>query len=56
MLATELSCVLSGVPVAEAPQRSWRSRAYITVRDGKMLSMDFFWDHAEALEAVGLRE
>ena len=26
------------------------------VRDGKMLSIGFFWDHAEALEAVGLRE
>ena len=26
------------------------------VRDGKMLSMDFFWDHTQALEAVGLRE
>ena len=27
-----------------------------TVRDGKILSLDFFWDHAEALEAMGRTE
>ena len=30
--------------------------AVLMMRDGKMLSIGFFWDHAEALEAVGLRE
>ena len=27
-----------------------------TVRKGKIVRMEFFWDHAEALEAVGLSE
>jgi ketosteroid isomerase-like protein len=27
-----------------------------TVRNGKILSVDYYWDHAEALEAVGLSE
>jgi ketosteroid isomerase-like protein len=27
-----------------------------TVRKGRMRSMEFFWDHAEALEAAGLSE
>lgn len=27
-----------------------------TVRKGKILRIEFFWDHAHALEAVGLRE
>jgi ketosteroid isomerase-like protein len=27
-----------------------------TIRDGRVLNVKFFWDHAEALEAAGLRE
>jgi ketosteroid isomerase-like protein len=27
-----------------------------TVRQGLILEIEFLWDHAEALEAVGLRE
>jgi ketosteroid isomerase-like protein len=27
-----------------------------TVRKGKVRGIDFFWDHAEALEAAGLSE
>ena len=27
-----------------------------TVRKGRIFAMEFFWDHAEALEAVGLSE
>jgi len=27
-----------------------------TVRKGKIFATEFFWDHAEALEAVGLSE
>ena len=27
-----------------------------TVRKGRIFFMEFFWDHAEALEAVGLSE
>ncbi len=30
--------------------------AIYTVRDGKNLVQEYFWDHAEALEAVGLSE
>jgi len=26
------------------------------VRKGKIVTIEFFWDHAEALEAAGLRE
>jgi ketosteroid isomerase-like protein len=28
----------------------------ITVRKGKIVYQEFYWDHAEALEAVGLSE
>jgi ketosteroid isomerase-like protein len=27
-----------------------------TVRNGKVFNIEYFWDHAEALEAAGLRE
>ena len=27
-----------------------------TVRSGRIIAFEFFWDHEEALEAVGLRE
>ena len=27
-----------------------------SVRDGKVREVEFFWDHAEALEAAGLSE
>jgi ketosteroid isomerase-like protein len=27
-----------------------------TLREGKVLSVEFFWDHAEALETLGLSE
>ena len=27
-----------------------------TLREGKIIGVDIFWDHAEALKAVGLRE
>jgi uncharacterized protein len=27
-----------------------------TLREGKIIDIDVFWDHAEALEAAGLRE
>jgi ketosteroid isomerase-like protein len=32
------------------------STLVLTVRKGKAVLMEFFWDHQEALEAVGLRE
>ena len=30
--------------------------AVYTIRMGKILSLDYFWDHAEAVEALGLSE
>jgi hypothetical protein len=27
-----------------------------TIRKGKVFAMEFFWDHAEALETLGLSE
>ncbi len=27
-----------------------------TVRKGKVMTIEYFWDHADALEAVGLSE
>jgi hypothetical protein len=27
-----------------------------TIRKGKIFGLEFFWDHSEALEAVGLSE
>ena len=29
---------------------------YYPVRKGKLIYLEYFWDHAEALEAVGLLE
>ena len=26
-----------------------------TIRDGRILKVQYFWDHAEALDAAGLR-
>jgi ketosteroid isomerase-like protein len=38
------------------PQADLEMTAVYTVRKGRVLGQDFFWDHAEALEAVGLSE
>ena len=38
------------------PQADIEVTALNTVRKGKILAIEFFWDHAEALEAVGLSE
>jgi ketosteroid isomerase-like protein len=27
-----------------------------TLRNGRLIVIEYFWDHAEALEAAGLRE
>jgi ketosteroid isomerase-like protein len=50
-----------------AVRQNWRGAGYGpeanlemtwvgTVREGKIAFVEFFWDHAEALEAVGLSE
>ncbi len=36
------------------PEMNFEMTQVITVRNGKILYREYFWDHAEALEAVGL--
>src|SRR4051812_36874672 len=38
------------------PDLSLEMTCVCTVRKGRIISIDFFWDHAEALEAVGMSE
>jgi ketosteroid isomerase-like protein len=38
------------------PESNIESTHVFTVRKQKILGVEFFWDHAEALEAVGLSE
>ena len=42
--------------IGRGPELNMEMTAVFTVRDGLIKSVDFFWDHAEALEAVGLSE
>jgi ketosteroid isomerase-like protein len=38
------------------PESNIEATAVCTVRKGRIIANDFFWDHGEALEAAGLRE
>jgi ketosteroid isomerase-like protein len=38
------------------PEMNMEFTGVLTVRKGKILVVEWFWDHAEALEAVGLRD
>lgn len=38
------------------PEATIEMTNVVTVRDGRIVFIDFFWDHAEALEALGLSE
>jgi ketosteroid isomerase-like protein len=38
------------------PASNWEITCVYTVRKGKISAFEFFWDHADALEAAGLRE
>jgi ketosteroid isomerase-like protein len=38
------------------PESNMEVTCVYTVRKGKIIAFEFFWDHAEALEAVGLSE
>ena len=38
------------------PEASMEFTHVFTVRKGKIVAVEYFWDHAEALEAVGLSE
>jgi ketosteroid isomerase-like protein len=38
------------------PESNMEFTVVFTVRKGRIRGQDYFWDHAEALEAAGLRE
>jgi len=38
------------------PDANMEMTGVYTVRKGRIFGIEFFWDHAEALEAAGLRE
>ena len=42
--------------VGRAPDLNTEVTGIYTVRKGRIFGTEFFWDHAEALEAVGLPE
>jgi ketosteroid isomerase-like protein len=42
--------------VGHGPDMDMHLTQILTIRDGTIFGMESFWDHAEALEAVGLRE
>ena len=42
--------------VGRGPQSDMEWTHLSTIRDGRILKAQYFWDHAEALEAAGLRE
>ena len=42
--------------VGRGPQSDMEWTNVFTIRDGRIIKAEYFWDHAEAIEAVGLRE
>jgi ketosteroid isomerase-like protein len=42
--------------IGQGPESNIETTQVTTVRKGLILHQEFFWDHAEALEAAGLRE
>ncbi len=42
--------------VGRGPPANLESTLVLSVRDGQIRSVEFFWDHDEALEAAGLSE
>jgi ketosteroid isomerase-like protein len=42
--------------MGHGPQANMEFTGVLTVRDGRIRGYEFFWNHAEALEAAGLRE
>jgi hypothetical protein len=42
--------------MGRGPDASLEFTGVFTVRKGRLGLVEFFWDHAEALEAAGLRE
>jgi ketosteroid isomerase-like protein len=47
---------LLGRGVVRGPESSMEFSSVYTLRKGRILYHEIFWDHAEALEAVGLSE
>ena len=42
--------------IGEGPESNIETTQVTTVRKGRIVYQEFFWDHAEALEAAGLPE
>jgi ketosteroid isomerase-like protein len=42
--------------VGRGPQSDMEWTNVVTIRDGRIIKVQYFWDHAEALEAAGLSE
>jgi ketosteroid isomerase-like protein len=42
--------------VGRGPELNMEQAVVFTLRDGKIFLLEYFWDHAKALEAVGLSE
>ena len=42
--------------VGRGPESNIEGTGVYAVRNGRIFSIEFFWDHAEALEAAGLSE
>jgi ketosteroid isomerase-like protein len=42
--------------VGHGPESRMEMTAVFTVRKGKILGLEFFWDHADALETLGLAQ
>ena len=40
----------------QGPEANLELTYVATVRKGKIFNIEYFWDHAEALEAAGLSE
>jgi ketosteroid isomerase-like protein len=42
--------------IGQGPESNIETTQVTTVRKGRVILQEFFWDHAEALEAAGLSE
>jgi ketosteroid isomerase-like protein len=42
--------------VGDGPESNMKMTGVFTVRKARLFHAEFFWDHADALEAVGLSE
>ncbi len=45
-----------GVTPGHGPQSNIEVTSVFTVRKGRIVYQEFFWDHAEALQTLGLAE